>query len=364
MKRVLFIDRDGTLIEEPQADQQVDSLEKFKFIQGAICALSAIARDTEYELVMVTNQDGLGTSSFPEERFLPLQRLMIETLQGEGVRFADVHIDSTFEHEGKLTRKPGLGMLGRYLTEEYDLSNSFVIGDRRTDIVLANNLGARGILFGTCADADAILTTQSWEEVRRFVTAAEHRTYVERVTKETAITIDLALYDPGRVSVRTGLGFLDHMLDLLAYNAGFGLNLDAKGDLHVDEHHLIEDVGIAIGEAFVRALRSKVGLERYGFLLPMDEALAQVAIDLSGRSYLEWNASFKREKIGDMPTEMFKHFFRSFTDAARVTLHIEAKGENEHHKVEAIFKGVGRVLRAALTRDSRIRGVPSTKGVL
>jgi imidazoleglycerol-phosphate dehydratase/histidinol-phosphatase len=283
MKRALFIDRDGTIIAEPPTDQQVDSLEKFKFMPGAICALSAIARDTEYELVMVTNQDGLGTSSFPEERFWPLQRLMIETLQGEGVRFAEVLIDATFEYEGKVTRKPGLGMLGPYLVGEYDLGNSFVIGDRRTDILLANNLGARGILFGTSADPDACLTTQSWEEVRRFVTAAEQRACLERVTKETAISIDLALYDPGRVSVRTGLGFFDHMLDLLAYNAGFGLTLDAKGDLHVDEHHLIEDVGITIGEAFMKALRSKVGLERYGFLLPMDEALVQVAVDLSER---------------------------------------------------------------------------------
>lgn len=364
MKRALFIDRDGTIIVEPQLDRQVDSLDKFQFIPGAIGALSAIARDTEYELVMVTNQDGLGTSSFPEAGFWPLQQFMIETLQGEGVRFAEVHIDSTFEHEGQPTRKPGLGMLGRYLTGEYDLSNSFVIGDRQTDIVLATNLGARGILFGTCSYADAILTTQSWEEVRRFVAAAEYRACVERVTKETAISVDLALYDPGRVSVRTGLGFLDHMLDLLAYNAGFGLTVHATGDLHVDEHHLIEDVGITIGEAFVKALRSKRGLERYGFLLPMDEALAQVAVDLSGRSHLEWNVSFRRERIGDVPTEMFKHFFRSFTDAARVTLHIEAQGENEHHKVEAIFKGVGRVLKTALTRDGRMRRVPSTKGVL
>jgi imidazoleglycerol-phosphate dehydratase/histidinol-phosphatase len=289
---------------------------------------------------------------------------MLETLEGEGVRFADVHVDCTFEHEGKLTRKPGLGMLGQYLAGEYDLRNSFVIGDRRTDIKLATNLGARGILFATSTDPDAVLTTQSWEEVRRFVTAAEYRARIERVTKETAITIDLALYNPGMVSVRTGLGFFDHMLDLLAYNAGFGLTIDAKGDLHVDEHHLIEDVGITMGAAFAKALRSKAGLDRYGFLLPMDEALAEVAIDLSGRSHLEWNVSFKREKIGDVPTEMFKHFFRSFTDAARVTLHIEAKGENEHHKAEAIFKGVGRVLKAALTRDGRIRGVPSTKGAL
>lgn len=364
MKRVLFIDRDGTVINEPPIDRQVDSLAKLQFIPGAIGALSALARDTMYELVMVTNQDGLGTSSFPEDTFWPAQRFIIDTLEGEGVRFADVHIDSSFEHEGKPTRKPGTGMLERYLSEEYDLANSFVIGDRQTDMQLAKNLGAQSILFGAAPELDAALVTQSWEEIRRFVTAAEYRAHIERVTTETAITADLALYDPGRVSIQTGLGFFDHMLELLAHNAGFGLVIKAKGDLHVDDHHLIEDVGIVIGEAFRKALRSKVGLTRFGFLLPMDESLAEIAIDLSGRSHLEWGVSFRRETMGDVATEMFKHFFLSFADAARLTLHISVKGENEHHKVEAIFKGVGRVLRTALTRDSRSNGVPSTKGVL
>lgn len=363
-KRALFIDRDGTIIVEPQDTQQIDSLERLDFIPGAITALARIARFGAYELVMVTNQDGLGTASFPEETFWPAHDKMTSILAGEGIAFREVLIDRSFAHENKPTRKPGTAMLAHYLLGDYDLAGSFVIGDRVTDLTLAKNIGAKGILIGSEPHPDAVLTTLSWQEIANEVIGACYRCHRERVTKETSISLDLALYGSDKIAIDTGIGFFDHMLTLLTHHAGFDLTIKAKGDLHVDEHHLVEDVGIALGECLSGALVSKVGITRYGFVLPMDESRATVAIDLSGRSHLEWNAEFKRERVGDLPTEMFKHFFKSFTDAARCALHIEVHGENEHHKIEAIFKAVGRTLRAALTRDPHTTVLPSTKGLL
>lgn len=363
-KRVLFIDRDGTVIVEPCGMQQVDSIERLAFIPGAIGALSSIARHTDYELVMVTNQDALGTPSFPEERFWPLHNAMIRTLAGEGVVFDQVLINRSFEPEGRDTRKTGIGMLTRYLLDEYDMANSFMIGDRVADLELADTLGAQALYFSDETQPQALLTTTSWREVEDFLIAQMYTAQVSRTTTETKIELSVALYGAGKISIDTGLGFFDHMLVLLATHAGFDLKLTAEGDLHVDEHHLIEDVGIVLGEALRSALGSKSGLARYGFLLPMDEALAQIALDLSGRSELVWNAHFRRERLGNVATEMLKHFFRSLCDACKCTLHVTVQGENEHHKAEAIFKGVGRALRAALMRDARVRTVPSTKGVL
>lgn len=367
-KRVLFIDRDGTIIVEPKDTQQIDSLERLEFIPGAIGALSTISRHTDFELVLVTNQDGLGTPSFPEESFWPAHNKMLSTLLGEGVQFSDVLIDRSFAHENKPTRKPGTALLRRYFGDEYDLTRSFVIGDRATDIQLALNLGARAIHFNPCTtdstQPSAALTTPLWSEIERFLVAQRYHASLHRKTNETEVEVELALQGAGQVVVGTGLGFFDHMLHLLGSHAGFDLTIRAKGDLQVDEHHLIEDVGITLGETLRTALGSKVGLARYGFLLPMDEALAQVAIDLSGRSAFEWRAEFKRERIGDLPTEMLKHFFKSFSEATRCALHISVDGENEHHKAEAIFKGVGRALRMAVRVDPRSAHVPSTKGML
>jgi len=363
-KRALFIDRDGTIIVEPKNTFQVDSLERLEFVPGAIGALSALARYTDFELVLVTNQDGLGTESFPEGSFWPAHEKMLRTLEGEGVVFDDVLIDRSFPHENKATRKPGTGMLSAYLNGEYDLARSFVLGDRVTDIELAKNLGARGIFFSGEQNGDAALSSSSWSVIERFLISQMRTALITRVTGETSIELELSLDGSGVISVTTGLGFFNHMLHLLGAHAGFDLRIAAEGDLHVDEHHLIEDVGIVLGEALKRAIGSKEGMERFGFLLPMDEALAEIAIDFSGRSTLVWSADFRREKIGDVPTEMFKHFFLSFCDACKCSLHISVRGENEHHKAEAIFKGVGRALRAAVRRDPRIRSIPSTKGVL
>lgn len=363
-KRVLFIDRDGTVLVEPPDTQQIDSLDVFEFIPGAIGALSALSRYTDYEFVMVTNQDGLGTTSFPEETFWPAHNKMLRLLEGEGVIFKEVLIDRSLPAHNSPSRKPGIGMLSEYLTGDYDLARSFVIGDRSTDVELARNLGARAVFLSSQSDPDAALSTASWDEIERFLTAQLRSAQVSRTTAETSISLDLSLYGTGRISVSTGLGFLDHMLHLLASHAGFDLQLVAKGDLHVDEHHLIEDIGIVLGEALKQSLGSKQGVERYGFLLPMDESLAEVAIDLSGRSSLVWSAEFRREKIGDVATEMFKHFFLSLCDSCKCALHISVRGENEHHKAEAIFKGVGRALRQAVARTPRVRTIPSTKGVL
>lgn len=374
MQKVLFIDRDGTLIVEPQPDQQVDSLEKLEFIPHVLSALRLIAAETDFQLVMVTNQDGLGTASFPEETFWPAHTKMVKTLAGENVRFAAEHIDRTFPHDNAPTRKPGTALLTQYLTGDYDLLNSYVIGDRLTDVQLAVNLGAKAILF---APKDSVwdlsepqrnalaLTTDNWTEIYEFLRLPARTATVERVTKETQIRIELNLDGSGQSRMHTGIGFFDHMLDQLAKHSGADLSIHVTGDLHIDEHHTIEDTALALGEAYRRALGDKRGISRYGFLLPMDEALAQVAIDFSGRPWLVWDAEFKREKIGEMPTEMFFHFFKSFADTAQCNLNIKVEGDNEHHKIEAIFKGFAKAIRMAVRRDLKaLDSLPSTKGVL
>jgi len=374
VKKVLFIDRDGTIIVEPPTDFQVDSLEKLEFLPKAISNLRRIAEDGEYELVMVTNQDGLGTASFPEDTFWPAHNKMLKTLEGENVQFAAIHIDRHFPEDNSPNRKPGIGMLQGYFNGEYDLANSYVIGDRLTDIQLAVNLGAKAIFIGN-EDAvreldekmrDALaLVTSDWDEIYEKVKLTERIAVVERNTKETQIRIEINLDGTGKSDIHTGLGFFDHMLDQVARHGGIDLKIDVNGDLHIDEHHTIEDTGLALGEAFRKALGDKRGISRYGFLLPMDEALAQVAIDFSGRPWLVWDAEFRREKVGDMPTEMFHHFFKSFSDTSLSNLNIRAEGTNEHHKIEAIFKGFAKAVKMAVKRDlNQLNVLPSTKGVL
>lgn len=365
-KKILFIDRDGTIIIEPPIDKQVDSLEKLEFLPGAITNLSKIAKELDYLLVMVTNQDGLGTDSFPENTFWPAQNKMLKTLEGEGVKFHAIHIDKSFEHENLPTRKPRTGMLEEYMNGgNFDLENSFVIGDRITDIQLANNLGCGSIYMSNKVHEEASLTTFNWDEIYRFLVAKEKRSAtVSRVTKETNILIELNLDGEGKTEINTGLGFFDHMLDQLGKHSGADLKIQVKGDLHIDEHHTIEDTALALGEAYLKALGDKKGIERYGFLLPMDDSLAQVAIDFSGRSWLVWEAEFKREKIGEMPTEMFYHFFKSFTDTAKCNLNVKVEGDNEHHKIEAIFKAFAKAIKMAVRKDRNSNQVPSTKGTL
>lgn len=371
MKKLLFIDRDGTIIVEPPTDFQVDSLEKLEFVPEVITQLSRIAQELDYELVMVTNQDGLGTSSFPEETFYPAHNKMLKTLAGEGIVFKKIHIDRSFPHENLPTRKPGTAMLTEYLNGNYDLANSFVIGDRATDIQLALNLGAKSILYTSPEKAATIplkatFTTHSWKEIYQFLCAQRGRTAViRRTTKETDITIRLNLDGKGHCTLSTGIGFLDHMLEQLARHSGCDLEVMAKGDLHIDEHHTIEDTALALGQAFRQALGDKRGIQRYGFsLLPMDEALAQVALDFSGRPYLVMKATFCRERVGGMPTEMVEHFFKSFSDMALCTLHINVEGQNAHHQIEAIFKAFARAIRMAITKDNNNPEIPSSKGVL
>ncbi len=368
MKKALFIDRDGTILVEPQPSQQIDGLtpDKFQFLPGAISALARIARDLpEYELVLVTNQDGLGTVSFPEDTFWPAHQLMRDILANEGVHFAAEHVDRSFPHQNLATRKPGTGLLGQYLApaHEYDLANSYVIGDRLTDVELATNLGSQAILIGAEPDHRAALTTTSWEAIYQFLRYPARVAVIERNTNETQIAIRLNLDGSGQCDIHTGLGFFDHMLEQLGRHSGVDLFISVKGDLHIDEHHTVEDTALALGTAFSQALGDKRGLARYGFLLPMDEALAQAAIDFSGRPWLVWNADFKRERVGDLPTELFFHFFKSFTDNARATLNISCTGDNEHHKIEAIFKAVAKAIKMALQRDESA-AIPSTKGVL
>jgi imidazoleglycerol-phosphate dehydratase/histidinol-phosphatase len=366
VKKALFIDRDGTILVEPQPSQQVDSLGKFAFLPGCISALARIARELpDYELVLVTNQDGLGTDSFPEETFWPPHRLMQEILAGEGVHFAAEHIDRSFPHEGLATRKPGTGMLLHYLdpAHGYDLTNSYVIGDRLTDVELAVKLGSKSILLSDQPDARAALSTTSWEEIYYHLRYPARIAEIERNTNETQIAIRLNLDGSGQTSIKTGLGFFDHMLEQLGRHSGIDLHISVNGDLHIDEHHTVEDTALALGTAFSQALGEKRGLARYGFLLPMDEALAQAAIDFSGRPWLVWDAEFRRERVGDMPTELFFHFFKSFTDNARATLNISCRGDNEHHKIEAIFKAVAKAIKMALQRDES-GSIPSTKGIL
>lgn len=371
MKKVLFIDRDGTLILEPP-DEQIDSFEKLEYYPGVFTWLGKIARECDYELVMVTNQDGLGTERFPEDTFWPAHNRMLTTLENEGIRFAGIFIDRSFPHENKPTRKPGTGMLTAYLNGRYDLQNSFVIGDRVTDIQLAKNLGAKGILLNNGSlngelkalqlDDCCALTTSRWEDIYNLLKRPARHSSVTRVTNETSILVELNLDGSGKSDIHTGLGFFDHMLEQLSRHGGIDINIKVKGDLHIDEHHTIEDTALTLGEAFVKALGDKRGIERYGFCLPMDDCLAQVAIDFGGRPWLVWEASFTREKIGDMPTEMFFHFFKSFSDTARCNLNIKAAGTNEHHKIEAIFKAFAKAIKMAIRREGN--QLPTTKGVL
>ena len=362
-KKILFIDRDGTLIIEPESDQQVDSLEKLTFYPGVFRWLSQIATELEYELVMVTNQDGLGTDAFPESSFWPAHNKMLKAFQNEGIEFAAIHIDRSFPAENSPFRKPGKAMLSRYFNDAVDLRHSFVIGDRLTDIDLAENLGAKGILLSEKTSEKAVLSTAHWEEIYRFLKKHSRKAVVLRETAETQIRVELNLDGIGRASIKTGLGFFDHMLEQLARHGGLDLLIDAKADLYVDEHHAVEDVALALGSAFREALGQKKGIARYGFLLPMDDCLAQLAIDFGGRPWLVWDVDFKRERIGDVPTEMWMHFFKSFSDEARCNLNIKAEGFNEHHKIEAVFKAFARAIGMAVQQTGQSQ-VPSTKGVL
>lgn len=369
MKKVLFIDRDGTLVIEPPIDYQLDSLEKLEFYPGVFRWLSKIVEELDYELVMVTNQDGLGTNSFPEETFWPAHNMVMKALENEGIIFNNVLIDKSFPEENAPTRKPKLGLLSRYLTSDYDLKNSFVIGDRLTDIELADNIGSKGILLSNDENLDyktevQVLKTPSWKRVYEFLKLPDRSAEITRKTNETDIAIFLNLDGMGKSTISTGLAFLDHMLDQLSKHGNLDLQIQVKGDLEVDEHHTIEDTAIALGEVFNKALASKLGIERYGFCLPMDDCLAQVAIDFGGRNWLEWNADFKREAIGKMPTEMFYHFFKSFTDGAKCNLNIKAEGINEHHKIESIFKAFAKAIKMAKNRDINNMVLPSTKGML
>ncbi len=374
MKKVLFIDRDGTVALEP-SDFQLDALEKLVFYPGVFQYLGRIVSEMNYELVMVTNQDGLSTDSFPEETFWPTHDFILTSLKNEGITFEQIYIDKSFPEENAPTRKPKTGMLTAYLNNpEYDLANSYVIGDRLSDMQLAKNLGAKGILIqhdtamssDISADLNSVIAlhTQSWEAVYTLLKAGARRATHTRTTKETAINIELHLDGTGQSTIDTGISFFDHMLDQLARHGGIDITLTTKGDLEVDEHHTIEDTAIALGEAFAMALGTKLGIERYGFCLPMDDCLAQVAIDFGGRSWLMWDAKFKREMIGKMPTEMFFHFFKSFADGAKANLNIKAEGHNEHHKIEAIFKAFAKAIKAAIKRDAEKLVLPSTKGQL
>ncbi|WP_413532811.1 bifunctional histidinol-phosphatase/imidazoleglycerol-phosphate dehydratase HisB [Empedobacter brevis] len=377
MKRVLFIDRDGTLILEP-ADYQVDSFSKLEFYPEVFFYLGKIAKELDYELVMVTNQDGLGTPANPEELFWPIQNFVVKAFENEKVKFEDIYIDKTFAYENAPTRKPGTALLTKYINNpEYDLANSFVIGDRLTDIKLAQNLGSKGIFIANdetlgaeeikdnngLKDSIALKTT-SWKEIYEFLKLKNRTASIIRNTNETKIKIDLNLDGTGKSDISTGIPFFDHMLDQIARHGQMDLVIKVDGDLKVDEHHTIEDTAIALGEVFSQALGNKLGIERYGFTLPMDDCLAQVAIDFGGRNWIVWEADFKREMIGQMPTEMFYHFFKSFTDGAKANLNIKAEGINEHHKIEAIFKAFSKAIKVAVKRDPEKMILPSTKGML
>ena len=368
MKKILFIDRDGTLIFEP-SDFQIDSFEKLSFLPGVFSWLGKIARELDYEFVMVTNQDGLGTSSFPEDTFWPVQNFIIKALEAEGVIFSEICIDRSFEKDNAPTRKPNTGMLTKYLNGSYDLKNSFVIGDRITDVKLAKNLGTKAIFIRNYDKADGYedqisLQCVNWEEICNYLKLPERKISQIRKTKETDISIELNIDGSGKSQISTGIAFFDHMLEQIAKHGNIDLSISAKGDLHIDEHHTIEDVGITLGEAFLNALGDKKGIERYGFCLPMDDCLAQVALDFGGRNWIVWEAEFKREKIGEMPTEMFYHFFKSFSDASKCNLNIKAEGQNEHHKIEAIFKAFAKAIKIAIKRDINNMSLPSTKGLL
>lgn len=375
MKKALFIDRDGTIVIEPPIDYQLDSFEKLEFYPKVIRNLAFIREKLDFEFVMVTNQDGLGTDSFPEDTFWPVHNLMIKTLKGEDVEFDDILIDDSFPEDNSPRRKPQLGMLGKYLSGEYDLPNSFVIGDRLTDMQLALNLGSKGIwlrkndeeaafLLKENPSIQPVLISDDWNRISEFLFAGERKFEVRRKTKETDIEISINLDGSGKCDISTGLGFFDHMLEQIGKHSGIDLFVRTKGDLHVDEHHTIEDTGLALGEVLLGALGNKRGIERYGFALPMDDCLCSVALDFGGRPWLVWDAEFKREKIGEMPTEMFYHFFKSVSDAARMNLNIKAEGANEHHKIEGIFKAFARSIKMAIKRDIYNYELPSTKGVI
>lgn len=374
MKKILFIDRDGTIIAEPPVTFQIDSLEQLEFLPYAISSLQKIAAETDFELVMVTNQDGLGTKKYPQKNFDLVQKKMITTLKNEGVEFDAIHIDKSFEKDNSPNRKPRTGMLKKYMNGKYDLINSYVIGDRVTDIQLAKNLGSKAIFIRhelnkkiklpTDLSPIVVLDTENWKDIHEFLKVPERIITHSRVTKETDIQIELNLDGKGKASISTGLAFFDHMLEQIAKHGSIDLKIKAKGDLHIDEHHTIEDIGIALGEAFSKGLGDKKGIERYGFALPMDDCLAQVVLDFGGRNWIEWKVDFKREKIGEMPTEMFFHFFKSFSDSAKCNLNIKAEGKNEHHKIEAIFKAFAKAIKIAVKRDKNNMQLPSTKGML
>jgi len=374
LQKILFLDRDGCIIEEPE-DLQVDDLTKLAFLEDVIIYLRRIVDELDYKLVMVTNQDGLGTDALPDSHFWPAQILMMKTLKTQGIEFDDVFIDKTFVKDNAPTRKPGTAMLTKYLEGDYDLKNSIMVGDRYTDIQLARNFGGKGILIGRSTDTEddeqldlselkdtLILETQSWKDIYQFLSKPPRKAHVTRTTNETDITVRLNLDGTGRSSISTGLNFFDHMLEQLARHSGCDLVIQVDGDLHVDEHHTIEDTALALGETFKDAMGDKRGIERYGFVLPMDDVLAQVAIDFSGRPWLVWKADFKREMVGDMPTEMFMHFFKSFSDAAQCNLNIKVEGDNEHHKIEAVFKALAKAVKMAINRTGK--ELPTTKGTL
>lgn len=372
-KKVLFIDRDGTIVIEPPVDYQLDAFEKLEFYPKAIRNLYFIRQKLDFEFAMVTNQDGLGTPSFPEDTFWPVHNLVLNTLRNEGVTFDEIFIDRSFPEDNAPTRKPRTGMLTRYLNnEDYDLAGSFVIGDRATDVELANNLGCKAILLQDDKEClkeknledICVLATTNWDRVAEFLFAGERTAEVQRTTKETDIRIRLNLDGNGTCHISTGLRFFDHMLEQIGKHGGIDLDITVKGDLEVDEHHTIEDTAIALGECIYQALGSKRGIERYGFCLPMDDCLCQVALDFGGRAWLVWDAEFHREKIGDMPTEMFLHFFKSLSDSARMNLNIKAEGQNEHHKIEGIFKALARSIKMAVRRDIYHYEVPSSKGCI
>ena len=380
MKKVLFIDRDGTLIKEAPPTYQLDSFSKLEFYPDMFLYMRKIAEELDYELVMVTNQDGLGTDIFPEESFWPVHNVVMTSLVNENIHFSKVLIDKTYPSDNAPTRKPGTGMLLEYLDNPaYDIANSFVIGDRITDIQLAKNLGCKGFwlnidsTLGAAEINDAVeslrkdtivVESPHWKDIYEYLKLPPRRVIHQRNTNETKITIDIDLDGTGKAAIQTGLGFFDHMLEQIAKHGNIDLGIDCKGDLHIDEHHTIEDVGIALGEAITKALGNKIGIERYSFVLPMDESLAQVALDFGGRNWIVWDAEFKREKIGEMPTEMFFHFFKSFSDAAKCNLNIKVEGDNEHHKIESIFKAFAKCIKQAVKRDINNNTLPSTKGIL
>ena len=377
MKKVLFIDRDGTIIRET-TDEQIDSFEKLTFYPKALAYLPKIANELDYELVMITNQDGLGTESFPEDTFWPVHNFIVDVFKNEGVVFNEIVIDKTYAKDNAPTRKPNTGLLTKYFSEEYDLKNSFVIGDRLTDIELAKNLGSKGFFINdnTHLGTDEItvkrdeleefiaLETNDWQRIYEFLKLDNRTAEIQRKTNETDISIKLNLDGTGKSKIDTGIAFFDHMLDQISRHGQMDLEISVKGDLEVDEHHTIEDTAIALGEVFSEALGNKLGIERYGFSLPMDDCLAQVSIDFGGRNWLVWDADFKREMIGKMPTEMFYHFFKSFTDGAKANLNVKVEGENEHHKIEAIFKAFAKAIKASVKRDADKMILPSTKGML